>query len=247
VDSSFVYEAYNGMNEAVLRASSGYPSSTPRYILTADGISPTPLVNVDRAYLGRALGLEKYESDLAAALRLDLNMSPPMLRGDMLPLILSFRLNRLSYLNGSAAANPTSAKDFHDKYRIVKHFGNSGARYSIDISDVLNSKSSGSYVKLENGAARIVPLLAFVDDAAPDSSDRRVGDQNQYGVKYDSSNQILFIYDGQRDAKISDPITLERRDSSGGGGGGGGCDAGFGAAAFLLAAGAFAVLKTKKN
>jgi hypothetical protein len=247
VDSTFVKEAYDGLNDSEIKNSSGYPASTPRYILTPSGISPTPLLNVDRSAIAETLGITNYDSDLVAALRLDLIMSPPMARGDMLPLVLSFKLNGLNYMNGTEVTAPSSAQDFHDRYRIVKYFERSSTRYSIDISDVLNSKSPGSYVRLENGSARIVPLIIIVDDTAPDSCDRRVGSQNEYGVKYDQTNQILFIYDGKRDTIIADPITLERRASSGGGGGGG-CDAGAGfATVSLLAAGAFIALKSKKG
>jgi hypothetical protein len=77
----------------------------------------------------------------------------------------------------------------------------------------------------------------MVDALAPLNNwcDEYAGENKQYGIRYDDTNKILFIYDGNPNAKIEDPIVLEKRPS--GGGGGGGCSTGAGVFALIALAG----------
>ncbi len=251
VDSTFVSDAY-ALTDTTIKASSGMGSSgTPRYLLTAAGIYPMPLVNVDRAGIMTALGSTNYSTTTVGALRFDLDFAPPMARGDMVPFVLAFKLDGAYYPDGkTAVSKPLTPTAFQNEFRLLKYFERNNKRYVINISDILQKKSANAYVKMTNDYIQLVPLVVFVDDVAPATGcDQRVGAQNEYGVKYDQANKLLFIYDGSANTKVEDPIVLERKTGSGGGGGGGGCSTstGMAGAMLLLAAVTPLVVRRKKS
>ena len=72
---------------------------------------------------------------------------------------------------------------------------------------------------------------------------------NKYGVKIaeDGGEKFLFVYDGAKDGKASDPVTLEDQSDDGmSGGPGGGCGAGVMPLAGVFALIAFAVQRKKR-
>ncbi len=210
-----------------------------RYIYGAGGLSPVPTVNTNRRVIATDLGLDRYRENVAAALTLDLTMSDEMTRGDMVPFALVFDFDYLYYADGETRAKiPATATEFHDEYRLIKFFERNSQTHQIDLSDLMDRKSTNhDYARITNGGVRIVPLIVMVDGRAPEEGcDERTGTNLEYGVRYDKDNEILFIYDGSPNKRIADPIVLEKREywSSGGGGG---CDAGFGILSLLALAG----------
>ena len=234
VDAGFVKDSY-ALEGAKIKALSGVPGAVS-YILTSADISPMPMINNDRAGIMSALGEANYNTTTAAATRVDINFAPPMAKGDMVPFVLAFSLDNLVMPDGKTTIKgPISQQTFTSAFRLIKYFENSSKRYSIDLSKVLLAKSPTGYTKMTNGRVQITPLVVLVDAPAPESGcDVRVGAANEYGVKYDKASELLFIYDGSSDTKISDPMVLEYRSPHiGGGGGGGGCNAGFAGVALL--------------
>lgn len=243
VDGAFVKDSYT-LDDAKIKSASGVSGSV-RYILTSNDISPMPMLNNDRANIMSALGVANYATTTAAASRIDLNFMPPMARGDMVPFILALKLDNLVLPDGRTAVSGTmSQQAFTGNFRLIKYFESGSKNYNIDLSRIMLTKSPSGYTKTVNGKTQIVPLIVFVDAPAPlTGCDMTVGDQNQFGVKYDKNAEILFIYDGYADTRITDPMVLEYRAPNIGGGGGGGCNAG---AAGFFAIAAAAVLRRRR-
>ena len=245
VDGAFVKDSY-ALDETKIKGASGVPGSV-RYILTSNDISPMPMINNDRTSIMTALNATNYTATTAAASRIDLSFMPPMARGDMVPFILAFNLDNLVMPDGKTTVSGiTSQQAFASAFRLLKYFESGNRSYNIDLSQVMQLKSPSGYAKLVNGKIQIIPVIVFVDAPAPQTGcDARAGDQNQFGVKYDKASEILFIYDGYADTKITDPLVLEYRAPHTGGGGGGGCNAGA-AGLFVIAAAAVIGIRRMK-
>jgi hypothetical protein len=132
----------------------------------------------------------------------------------------------------------------------MKYFDPGTTDYAINISDILSRHVGTRYMVKDMtddgmlaGTYRLNPLVVLVDATPPstgcDAYASGGGNSQKYGVKYDKPNNILYIYDGDKNSKIEDPIVLEKRPSNGGGGGGGGggCNAGAGGVALIALAG----------
>ena len=167
----------------------------------------------------------------------------------MVPFVLSFKLDDLRYPDGNTSVGrPASPEAFANDFRLVKYFQRDNTRYSIDVSEILMRRSTADYIRFVGGNAQITPLLVFVDGVAPANCDKRAGENNEFGVKYVANSKLLFIYDGNANTAISDPLVLERRSSgTGSGGGGGGCDTGTGLCTVVALLGIAATFRRGRN
>lgn len=249
VDAKFVRDVYalDAPDIASLAGMEGSPSV--RFLLGSADISPMPMLSVDRDAIMGALGVTNYKTSTAAALKLDLPFEPPMKKGDMVPFVLSFKLDDLRYPDGNTSVGrPASPEAFANDFRLVKYFQRDNTRYSIDVSEILMRRSTADYIRFVGGNAQITPLLVFVDGVAPANCDKRAGENNEFGVKYVANSKLLFIYDGNANTAISDPLVLERRSSgTGSGGGGGGCDTGTGLCTVVALLGIAATFRRGRN
>jgi hypothetical protein len=222
----------------IIKASLMPSTSKVSYLVGNNAISATKDLRVSRARIASDLGKTDYDTTVAAAMRFEVDK---VSRGDMVPVLLQFDLNN-TYPDDSHVENPSSASDFHSKYQMMKYFESDKTKYAINLSNVMGQHGPNYIFRsTTTGRFELTPLVVFVNDLAPDNGKiMRVGDRNQYGAYYDDAKKILFIYDGDPNDKIEDPIVLEKRPSNGGGGGGGGgggCSAGAGVVALIALAG----------
>lgn len=244
-DVSYI-SAYYNLDSATILSSSGIYGGNVLYLIGSGKQNANVYINRTMITSTMGLNISDYDTRVVSAMRIISELPTGTAAGSMIPMRISYNLTNLLYPDGrTRVENASSASDFHNKFRIMKYFETGTTKHSINISDVLSKKRNPYVVRdTTTGSFILGPLVVLVDSLAPlDWCDAYAGDNKEYGVKYDNTNNILFIYDGNPNAKIEDPIVLEKRPS--GGGGGGGCSAGAGV--FALLGLGFAVLRSKKD
>ncbi|MDL2263638.1 hypothetical protein LJC31_03190 [Synergistaceae bacterium OttesenSCG-928-I11] len=241
VDESYIGTLSGALTSDKIKTASGITTGGVYYLIGSNPQKASYYINRTMITSAHGLNISDFDTRVVAAMRFEADFSPSTVKGNMIPMMLSFNLANLLYPDGrTPVANSSSVADFHNNYRIMKYFERGTANYAIEISDVL-SRRMGTYMVRDTttGEFRLGPLVVMVDALAPLDNwcDAYAGENNQYGVKYDNTNNILFIYDGNPNAKIEDPIVLEKRPQHYSGGGGGGCSAGAGIFALIALAG----------
>lgn len=242
------FAAYELTNEKIAEAS-GVSGADVRYVVGSPAASEKVSLNVNRSSITGPSGLniQDYTTNVVSAMRVSADITPKEGKTGMVPIMLQYNFpSGMRYADrATVVERPSSASDFNGKYIIRKYFTKDAA--PVDISAILDRKMGGQYMVHDEttkaGEFRVGPMIMIVNALAPQGDARYAcdeyrGENKQYGVRYDSSTNILFIYDGDPDDnKAYDPVVLERRPVTSSGGGGG-CATGAGialAAAVLIA------------
>jgi hypothetical protein len=133
-----------------------------------------------------------------------------------------------------------------EKYHVIKGFDGGG---SVDLLKEFGSRAFD--YDTENQKVVLKATIVIIDGPAPindlDPDMRRPFINDIFGVKLSKDNKYLYIYDGNRNGVVKDPIALvaktnvdenpgnDNDTNKGNGGGSGGCNAGFGIFGLLVA------------
>jgi hypothetical protein len=127
--------------------------------------------------------------------------------------------------------------ELSEKYHVIKSFDGGGA---IDLLAEYGNRAFDYDVK--NQKVILKATIVIIDGPAPvavaDDGIVRPFENDIFGVRLSNDNKYLYIYDGNKDGKATDPIALVAKtnvdENKRNGGGSGGCNAGYGLFGFLL-------------